>query len=270
MRVPSYQIGDMKSSCRFSAPQRFEHRWLLRCSTRRRLCYPSSGWSFCRKNLGLCANRESVHHVRIEQQTLCSILHTSPQCKLYFYSKRRWCRFFKHPRATFTNTPSHHPPPHLIAPNPAHPQSGRTLNSVPSPAAPSRPLLSSSPTTISLRAATVARGTLPARLHHHAEADLQSPGCIVASRDAQPAADLFPDATPPALLAAARTEPSRARAPTVVVCQFRLVARVWRGDVLPVVTDTTSLGSSPDWRICSRLASSLCPRCSRPSSSRDR
>jgi hypothetical protein len=60
-------IGDMKSSCRFSAPQRFEHRWPLHCSTRRRLCYPSSGWSFCRKNLGFYANRESVHHVWIEQ-----------------------------------------------------------------------------------------------------------------------------------------------------------------------------------------------------------
>jgi hypothetical protein len=195
-----------------------------------------------------------------------------PSMQTLFLLKEEMVSFFQTPPSHFYEhpLPPPSPPPHLIAPNPAHPQSGRTLNSVPSPAAPSRPLLSSSPTTISLRAATVARGTLPARLHHHAEADLQSPGCIVASRDAQPAADLFPDATPPALLAAARTEPSRARAPTVVVCQFRLVARVWRGDVLPVVTDTTSLGSSPDWRICSRLASSLCPRCSRPSSSRDR
>jgi hypothetical protein len=89
----------------------------------------------------------------------------------------------------------------------------------------------------------------------------------VASPDAQPAADLFPDATPPALLAEARTEPRRAQAPIVLVCQFRLVARVWRDDVLSVVIGATSLGSSPDWRICSHLASSLCPRCSRPSSS---
>jgi hypothetical protein len=103
--------------------------------------------------------------------------------------------FFQTSPEPLSRTPPPTTLPHLIAPNPAHPQSGRTLNSVPSPAAPSRPLLSSSPAspaTISLCAATVARATLSARLHHHAEADLPSPRCVVAVRDAQPAADLFP------------------------------------------------------------------------------
>jgi hypothetical protein len=72
------------------------------------------------------------------------MLHTHPQTKIYFDVKKNKLSFYKYPRVTFANAPSHNPTPWLILPTPPHPRAPNP-NRTPLPRRPSRLLPSSLP-----------------------------------------------------------------------------------------------------------------------------
>jgi hypothetical protein len=131
--------------------------------------------------------------------------------------------FFQTSPEPLSRTPPPTTLPHLIAPDPTHPErSNPKLSSLPC-----RPL---SP--LALLLPSVPRHHLPVCRHRRSGHPLCTPpsprwsgSAISALRCGRPGRAArrgpLPDATPPTLLAEARTEPSQAWAPAVVVCHSR-------------------------------------------------
>jgi hypothetical protein len=97
-------------------------------------------WQFCENIIHISTNHEFVHRVQIVQPPHSYF--STQALKLNFIStwrskKLMFVLFYKNPRDTFANPPSHHP---TTPPNTPHPTpTPRTLTSLPSPP---QPLLS--------------------------------------------------------------------------------------------------------------------------------